>query len=94
MPRAILIASLILLTCAATAPAQQGGTFTPDTTQSQDANGGGPLGTQAVPRPTQAAPNSAQQQGSDCRKMANTVSGERPATAGADTPQPQQKCEN
>ena len=94
MHKAILIASLILSMSAATAPAQQGGTFTPDTTPSQDANGGGPVGTQAVPRPTQAMPNSAQQQGDDCQKMANTVSGERPATAGAGTPQPQQKCEN
>jgi hypothetical protein len=94
MHRTILIAGLMLSASFTSLPAQQGGTFTPDTTQSQDTNSGGPVGAQAVPRPTQAVPESGHSHNDGCEKMANTVSGERPAPAGAQTPQPQTKCQD
>ncbi|TDK35561.1 hypothetical protein E2F50_15135 [Rhizobium deserti] len=82
-----------LLLCAPVSLAQQGGTLTPDTSSSQGVNSGGPLGSQAVERPTNAIPDSVKKGGEDCQKMANTVSGQRPATSGANEPQPQIKCE-
>jgi hypothetical protein len=73
--------------------AQQGGTLTPDTAASQGINSGGPVGSQAIERPTNAIPDSVKKDGQDCQKMANTVSGERPAASGANEAQPQTKCE-
>jgi hypothetical protein len=85
-------ATLAIFTLTLPASAQQGGTFTPDTTPAQGTNAGGPLGTQAIERPKNAMPNDVGKSGQDCEKMSGTVSGERPATAGAANPQPQAKC--
>jgi hypothetical protein len=82
-----------LLLSAPVTLAQQGGTLTPDTSSSQGINSGGPVGSQAVERPTNAIPDSVKKDGQDCQKMANTVSGQRPATSGANEAQPQTKCE-
>lgn len=84
--------ALILISAPAVL-AQQGGTFTPDTAGSQGINSGGPVGSQAIERPTTAIPNSVGKDGQACQKMANTVSGQRPATSGANEAQPQAKCE-
>jgi hypothetical protein len=92
MPNRIVAAALAILALALPAFAQQGGTFTPDKTPTQGTNAGGPLGTQAIERPKNAMPNDVGKSGRDCEKMSGTVSGERPATAGAANPQPQAKC--
>ncbi|CDZ33898.1 Hypothetical protein NGAL_HAMBI1145_20360 [Neorhizobium galegae bv. officinalis] len=92
MPNRTVAAALAILALALPAFAQQGGTFTPDTTPTQGTNAGGPLGTQAIERPKNAMPNDVGKSGQDCEKMSGTVSGERPATAGAANPQPQAKC--
>lgn len=75
--------------------AQQGGTVTPDSAASQGTNTGGPVGSQAVDRPTAAIPDTVGRDGKNCEKMAGTVSGQRPAASGASDPQPQPqaKCE-
>ncbi len=88
------MSSALLLSLALTSPgmAQQGGTFTPDTSTTQGTNAGGPVGTQAVDRPTTATPNDVGKRGKDCEQMSGTVSAQRPATAGQQNPQPQQKC--
>jgi hypothetical protein len=86
-------AALVLgLVFASPSVAQQGGTFTPDTTTSQGTNSGGPVGSQAVDRPKTATPNDVGKRGNDCEQMSGTVSAQRPATAGQQTPQPQAKC--
>jgi hypothetical protein len=76
------------------AGAQQGGTLTPNTVPSQDdTNAGGPVGAQAIERPTQAIPNDVGRDGVNCRQMPGTTA-QRPATSGASDPrQPQEKCE-
>ncbi len=79
---------------AAPAHAQQGGTFSPDTTNSPGTNAGGPTGSQGVERPLNATPNDVGRSGKDCEKMSGTVSAQRPATSGQNQPQPQEKCEN
>jgi len=86
-------AAVFLAVLAGPVLGQQGGTFTPDTSPTPGADAGGPVGTQAIPRPDNAVTNSVKKHGQDCEKMTGTVSGERPATAGANEPQPQEKCE-
>ncbi|MGK9055666.1 hypothetical protein [Neorhizobium petrolearium] len=87
-------AALLVAILATPAIAQQGGTFTPDTSTMPGTDSGGPLGTQAVERPKNAMSNSVGKAGQDCQKMANTLSGERPATSNQQEQQPQKKCEN
>jgi hypothetical protein len=92
MTSRITTALIFNLSLALPAVAQQGGTFTPDTTNMQGTNSGGPVGSQAIERPKNAIPNSVGKAGQDCQKMANTVSGERPSTSNQQEQQPQRKC--
>lgn len=92
MIKSALPALLLALTLFSPATAQQGGTFTPDTTTAPDTNSGGPVGTQAVDRPLNAVPNDVGKAGKDCEKMSGTVSAQRPATSGQHEQQPQKKC--
>lgn len=81
MTSRIITALMLSLGLALPAVAQQGGTFTPDTTNTPGTNSGGPVGSQAIERPKNATTNSVGKAGQNCQKMANTVSGERPATS-------------
>jgi hypothetical protein len=92
MMQRIAAALAVMFVTISPVSAQQGGTFTPDSTPSQGTNSGGPVGTQALDRPTAAVPNTVGRDGQNCEKMANTVSGQRPAASGASDPQPQPKA--
>jgi hypothetical protein len=87
---ALALAAITLPAFAQSSPT--GGTPGPETAPSQDTNAGGTVGSEAVQRPDPNVTNSVGKKGQDCQQIAGT-SAQRPATAGAATPQPQEKCE-